>query len=492
MKMRNRGASNALSATQRMAAFATGLRVTDIPDAVMRLARLHTADAVGVALAAASVPSHRALLTALMAQAPAAGVATVFGLDATTEASNAALMNGLSIHALEYDDTHMGSIVHGSAVVVATALAVAQAQVLTLTQTLRLIVVGWECLVRIGLAAQGAFQQRGFQVTSVAGTVVAAMLAAAARGADTDVAAHAAGIAGSQASGIFEFLHNGASVKALHPGWAAHAGIWAAGLAMAGMTGPMSVLEGRHGIYAAYADDRLAGDRLHHALDDLGRTWTLRDAAFKLYPCCHYIHPYLEAAAQLHAQVGGRRIASARVLVAPEAGLVIAQPWAHKQTPRSPNDAKYSLPYCVARALLGKPVDVTAMTVGPLDPHALDLAKRIHARDWPQSGFPANFGADVAITLEDGQALQARIPQVLGSAQRPATVAQVQQKFLANTGRVLSEARARYLWEAFLTGDTLPFESPRFCGRTGEIDDAVLRRPSSQEAISCRREDDLP
>src|SRR5690606_39196013 len=107
---------------------------------------------------------------------------------------------------LEFDDTHMRSIVHGSAVIVPPILAVAQEQGLSLSEVLRLTVVGWELLVRVGQAAAGAFQRRGFQVTSVGGAVVAAILAAAARGADVQTIARAAGIAGSQASGIFEFL----------------------------------------------------------------------------------------------------------------------------------------------------------------------------------------------------------------------------------------------------------------------------------------------
>lgn len=440
-----------MAAVQRMAAFAATVQQADIPDDVMALARLHMADAVGVALAASSVPSHRHFLSSLLAQFPTPGPATVLGVGRTAEACVAALMNGTSMHSLEYDDTHMRSIVHGSAVIVATVLAVAQQQKLSLPQALRLTVVGWECLVRLGVAAEGAFQRRGFQVTSVGGAIVAAVLASAARDADANVIARAAGIAGSQASGIFEFLSDGSNVKALHPGWAAHSGIWAASLASAGMTGPMSVLEGKHGIYAAYADDRAAGDRLHAELDSLGQTWLLRDAAFKFYPCCHYIHPYLEAAAILREQARclGRRIVSARTRVASGAGLVIAEPWERKQAPRDSNDAKYSLPYCVALVLLGKPVDVTAMTEGPLDAQAVQFAGQISVQAWQDSGFPARFGADLTITLDDGQVLHSRIDQVLGSADRPATTGQVQDKFLQNAGRAMSRSEAQALWDAF-------------------------------------------
>ncbi|CAM3959635.1 MmgE/PrpD family protein [Bordetella muralis] len=446
------------TAAWRMAQFARQLTLEAIPLDVQMLGRLHIADAIGVGLAASHVPSHRAFMTKLLTQCPQGGKSTVLGATDTVFPDTAALVNGTSIHSLEYDDTHMRSIVHGSAVIVPPILAVAQEQGLPLSEVLRLTVVGWELLVRVGQAAAGAFQRRGFQVTSVGGAVVAATLAAAARGADVQTIARAAGIAGSQASGIFEFLSDGSNVKALHPGWAAHAGVWAANLAMSGMTGPASVLEGKHGIYAAYADDRSAGDRLSNELDSLEKVWVLREAAFKFYPCCHYIHPYLEAAGQLREQAAGtgQRIVGAHCLVAAGAGLVIAQPWERKQAPRDTNDAKYSLPYCVALVLLNLPVNVKAMTTGPLNEQALKLAAHISAEPWDESGFPERFGADLSVTLENGAILRANVPQVIGSAERPASVEQVQAKFLNNAGSAMPMSQAQILWDALLNDEALP------------------------------------
>lgn len=452
------GGGQLARAAERMAAFAHALCWDDVPADVQTLARLHLVDAVGVGIAAAQVPRQREFLTRLLEQVQAPGQAEILGMNLSMSADVAALANGTLMHSLEYDDTHMRSIVHGSAVIVSPVLAVAQERQLPLTEVLRLTVAGWELLVRLGQAAEGAFQRRGFQVTSVGGAVAAAILASVAKGATPSIAARAAGIAGSQAGGIFEFLSDGSNVKALHPGWAAHAGIWASSLAAAGMTGPLSVLEGRHGLYATYADDRGAGDRLQGELDTLGSVWMLREAAFKFYPCCHYIHPYLEAAERLRTQAlaAGQRIVSAHCAVAPGAGLVIAEPWSAKQRPRDANDAKYSLPYCVAMALLGHPVDVDAMTGGALNDDALRLASEITATPWEDSGFPARFGADLSVTLADGRCLHERIDQVLGSAERPPTTSQVQAKFLRNVSKAMTEADALRLWGDFLERDTLP------------------------------------
>lgn len=443
------------SLTERMIDFAQGLQLEAVPEDVVTLARLHLADAIGVALAAASLPAHRAMLTKLRQASPQTGAATVLGFSEPAPAAVAALINGTSMHSLEYDDTHMGSIVHGSAVIVSTVLAVVEEQGLTLDDALRLTIVGWELLVRLGEASPGGFQRRGFQVTSVGGAVVAAVLAATARGCDAAQIAHAAGVAGSQASGIFEFLSNGSKVKALHPGWAAHGAIWAAMLAESGMTGPMSVLEGKHGIFAAYADDREAGARLSMSLATLGERWTLREAAFKFYPCCHYIHPYLEAAEILRTQARGVDILAAHCKVAAGADTVIAEPWAAKQTPLDSNAAKYSLPYTVAKVLLGQAIDLDSMTGPIVDAQAVALAAAVTAEPWPDSGFPAKFGADLTVTLVDGRVLHHAIPQVLGSPERPAGVGRIRDKFVANASGRLPIAVGASVWAGILGGEKL-------------------------------------
>ena len=116
--------SAAMSLSIRMARFAHEMSLDAVPAPVLRLARLHLADAIGVGLAAARVPAHQRLLTQLRAEGAGAaeGPATVIGFAGGVPAPLAAMLNGTSIHSLEYDDTHMASIVHGSAVIVPAAI----------------------------------------------------------------------------------------------------------------------------------------------------------------------------------------------------------------------------------------------------------------------------------------------------------------------------------------------------------------------------------
>lgn len=449
-------AASTNSLSFQLAQFTHDLRLEAVPVAVRHLARMHLADALGVGLGGAVVPAHRRLLTQLRSEGGSQGAATVLGFSGGLPAPMAAMLNGMSIHSLEYDDTHMASIVHGSAVIVPTALAAAEAQGLSLDEMVRLVVAGWEVLVRIGEASPGGFQRRGFQVTSVGGVVVAALLGAVARGAGRAETAAAMGIAGSQAGGVFEFLSNGSNVKALHPGWAAHAGLWAAACARGGMTGPATVLEGRFGLFNAYADDAAAGARLALGVQDLGSKWMLADAAFKFFPCCHYIHPFLECAQLLLPRVPSPAdIASVHCRVAPGAATVICEPWEAKLQPASGNEAKYSLPYCIARILLGRPVDIATMTAEGVDADALALAARIHWAPRAESGFPQRFDADLRIELADGTRLHQDVDQVFGSPQRPAGEDAVRAKFEVNAG-VLLERQARLAaWDTVLQGGTL-------------------------------------
>lgn len=447
-------ATQALSA--RLAEFALGLDLATIPARVQRLARLHIADALGVGLASSSVAAFGGFARELRRDAQLPGPATVLGAPQGAEPSTAALINGTLMHSLEYDDTHMASIVHGSAVIVPAALAAGEAAGLSLDEIVALVAAGWEALVRIGAASQGGFQRRGFQVTSVGGVLIAALIAARARGLGQRTAVDAMGIAGSQAGGIFEFLSNGSTVKALHPGWAAHAGLWAAACAAAGMSGPATVLEGRFGLFNAYAGDAESGARLAAGLDTLGTQWMLEEAAFKFFPCCHYIHPYIESARALLAQAGGvAAIDTVHCRVAAGMAPVICEPWSGKQNVRNGTEAKHSLPYCVALTLLDLPIDVTSMTAGTVDARALELAQRIDWSPYEESAFPLRFDAAMSVTLKDGRVLHHTIDDVFGSATRAASEADVREKFVGNAARALDAERVDELWHTVLEGGSL-------------------------------------
>jgi 2-methylcitrate dehydratase PrpD len=450
--------------SRRMAGFAFGEQ--EFPPEVVECAKEHILDALGVGIAGASLPGSDRLHAAVLGLG-AAEEASVLGFPGRLPAPSAALLNGTFVHSLEYDDTHTASIVHGSSVIVAAALAAAEKHNASGADFVRAVVIGWEIMIRMGLAAPGAFQRRGFQVTSVGGPFIAALLATLLARRPADEAVHAMGIAGSQAGGVFEFLSEGATVKSMHPGWAAHAGLAAAQLAAGGMTGPSTIFEGTHGFYRVYAGDADAPARLAESLDTLGARWLILDASLKGHPCCHYIHPFLECAERLRASaIGVERIGSIECDVPEEQAMLICDPWERKLAPASGYDAKFSLPYVLAMLLCEGRVGVDTFA-GPANHRgALELAKRISWKAWKGSGFPQRFAAKLRVKLKDGRSIEESVSQVRGSPERPFSRSEIVEKFDANAALRLGEEGARVLRQSVLG---LPDTATRDLLRTARV-----------------------
>lgn len=415
------------------------------PAEVQMAARLHLLDATGVGLAATALDQGAAY--ARFADTADGPVSLLTG-GRSASAADAALVNGGLIHSLEFDDTHTASIVHGSAVLAPAALAVAQSCGANPERAFGAYLIGYEMLIRIGLASKGGFQSNGFQVTSVAGTLIAALIASDLMEASEDQRVNAVGIALSQASGVFEFLSNGSSVKSLHPGWAAHAGIMAARLATCGMTGPETAIEGGRGLFCAFARDDAAAGRLQALLADLGARWRMADVAFKFLPCCHYLHPFVEAAGEIARDIPDAGAIGEMVLrIAPGAAPIVCEPWAAKQNPPDGHAARWSLPVAVAARMIEGKVDLDSFRQRAA-PAVLALARLCRWEALEPNRFPQAFEAEIACHLRDGRVLSARIDDVFGNASRPAAQADVLAKFRANAGRALSPAAVGAL-EAF-------------------------------------------
>ena len=443
-----------MSLTRRVIRDLAALSRGGMPAPVMASARLHFLDAIGTGPAAAGSAvgaPYRNYAAALRED----GVASLLAWPGGASAASAALVNGGLVHSLEYDDTHTGSIVHGSAVAMAAALAVAEQLGADSARMVGAYARGYEFLVRIGLAAPGGFQRHGFQVTSVAGTLAAALIAADLRGLDEDQAVAALGIALSQGSGVFEFLTNGSSVKSLHPGWAAHGGVIAAGLAQAGMTGPETAIEGSRGLFPVFARDPEAAARFAAQWDDLGRRWHMPDTAFKFSPCCHYLHPFIEAAGILAAHgVEAEAIAEVICEVPPGAEAVICEPWEAKLAVPTGHAGRWSLPITVAARFVEGKVDLATFEQ-PASAAVRTLAGRVRWVVMENAGFPRLFGAALTCVMADGTRHHLRIADAHGNATRPPEAAEVLAKFRANAALSLTPDAVATL-EAGLMGDDLP------------------------------------
>lgn len=436
------------------------------PAQVRMAARLHLLDATGVGLAATALDQG----VAYARFAPTAdGPVSLLTGSRSVSAADAALVNGGLIHSLEFDDTHTASIVHGSAVLAPAALAVAQSCGASPEKAFGAYLIGYEMLIRIGLASKGGFQSHGFQVTSVAGTLIAALIACDLMEASEDERVNAVGIALSQASGVFEFLSNGSSVKSLHPGWAAHAGIIAARLATCGMTGPETAIEGSRGLFCAFARDEAASERLQGQLADLGARWHMADVAFKFLPCCHYLHPFVEAAGEIARDLPDTAAIDAMVMrIAPGAAPIVCEPWSAKQAPPDGHAARWSLPVAVAARMVEGKLDLDSFRQRA-GPAVLALASRCRWEALEPNLFPQAFEAEITCHLRDGRVLSARIEDVFGNASRPASQADVLAKFRANAERALSRTAIAALEEFYLS----PAEADGFHAFAAALSDRI-------------------
>jgi 2-methylcitrate dehydratase PrpD len=437
--------------SRQLADFAVSLTADDIPSEVIEAAELHLLDLVGVALASHAIGAgtHAARASAMLG---GAGDSSVIGRSDGAPPSVAALANGTLAHAIEFDDTHTRSICHISTVVIPTALAVAEATGSSGREALAASVIGNEVIARIGTAAAPAYMQTGFHPTSVCGVFGATVVAGRLRGLTEEQMVNALGIAGSFASGIFEYLGDGTETKPLHAGWAAQAGVSAALLAEHGGEGPGAVFEGRFGLYATHL--RMAPGQVDTSDWDLGTRWETPAISFKPYPACHFIAGGLDAARAMLA--GGLEVGAIDEIVlgvpAPAVPLVL-EPTETKTRPRTAFEAKFSLPFSLASMLVHGDVDVTTYALDRLnDERVLSLAGRVRHEVESFAAYPDVLPVRVNVRLGDGTEVSELSPQ--GDEPPPFGVDEVREKFGRNASMAL-DAQDRDALEA----DLLALES---------------------------------
>nr|WP_103383494.1 MmgE/PrpD family protein [Pseudonocardia dioxanivorans] len=345
----------------RLAELVVGTEPAALPEATRTATSMHTLDTLGCALAALgldAVPYVRASY----AERGVSGPASVVGQAGGLPADMAAMVNGALAHALDYDDTHAGSIVHVSAATVPAALAMGEHTGRSGAEVLTAIALGNEVSVRLGRPAGAALHARGFHPTGVCGVFGATATAARLAGADAEQTRNAFGIAGSMAGGLMEFLADGSETKPFHPGWAAHAAINAVWFALHGATGPATVVEGDRGFFGAY----LRGEEpdLSSVTDGLGERWLTDEIAFKPYPACHYVHAPLDALSAIldEEHLGAGDIAEITAFTDETGVILVLEPAADKAAPRTAYDAKFSIPYAFGARVAHGAVGVETFT----------------------------------------------------------------------------------------------------------------------------------
>jgi 2-methylcitrate dehydratase PrpD len=415
-------------------------------------------DFLGVTLAGSAAPSSEAVFRAVSAT-DEGSKCTLIGRRERASESGAAIINGAAAHAIEWDDVTRESSLHPGASVFPALLAVGEPADVSGAQLGRAALVGYEVSMWVGEALGPAgLYRRGFHPTALANTFATAVAVSLLLGGDAKTVAQSMAIAGSFASGLMEYLSDGALVKRVHPGWSAHAGITAARLAHAGFTGPATVFEGRFGVLHAFSESApaLAG------LEGFGidpRNPRVVEAAIKPYPCCRYNHGAVDCVLDI---LGRTEVRPEDVVLIDigivEAGLpIVAEPTEHKRRPVNVVDAQFSVQYAVAAALIDRqlalPQYATERIVAA-DVRAMMDRTRCYSRPELNKNYPKEWPTEVTMTLTDGRTLTSRVQQPSGDPSNPISPDRLRSKFEGLASVALSAPAtqrlyglARQLWE---------------------------------------------
>ena len=441
------------SVSERIADWIAGLRSSDLPDVVRSACSDTILDTVGLVIAALDTDYGRAVRRAF----PDEGSCTVFGLAEGRAAVAAAVINGTCGHGEDFDNTYEGCPVHSGVVIVPALTAAGEMFGLSNTQVAKGIAVGTELMCRMGLVAQKAIHAAGFHPTAILGAIGAAAGVAAATRQNRQQIADTLGVAGSMASGIIEYLADGSWTKRMHPGWAAQAGLRAAMMGAAGFSGPRTVLEGTHGLYAAFAPS--IEPVFSPLVQDLGSRWEAARIAFKPYACGTMAQPYVDCAVRLAERgVDPRAIESIVCEVGEGTVHRLWEPLTTKQSPPTPYAAKFSTPYCVAVGFLRRDAGLAEFTEEAVrDPEILALARRVAYVIDPANEYPKNYTGHVRAALRNGDVVEERQPQMRGGTRQPLSREDLLRKCSANLGYAgrphqLADEIARFA-EAVMTTD---------------------------------------
>ncbi len=447
---------------RRLGELAAATTVADLPSAATASVPQRVLDVLGLCVRATQLDTSAAVLGFVEDQGGAPRASAV-GVPAPVPASAAAFANGALAHSLDYDDTHLPSILHPSASVVPAALAAGEAAGSPGAAVAAAVAVGLEVTVRLGMAGydptanggrgQSVFFEHGQHATSICGAVGSAAAASALRSpGDAAAAADSMAVACSMASGIIEANRTGGTVKRIHCGLAAQAGVTAAELVARGLTGAPTALEGRFGFFRAWLRDEWDAAAV---TDGLGSDWCVADIFYKPYPANHFTHTGLDAARRLRA--AGLRpedVAAAHLGVATPTVRTIGEPLEVKQRPDTGYQAQFSGPFMVAVGLLGGSglglglADVTDERAR--DPEVRDLMARVTVGpdERCDAVYPRQFPAVLTVTTADGRTLVEEVMVNRGGPGDPLTDAELAAKFADNVEGLLDAGTAKEVVDA--------------------------------------------
>ena len=427
-----------MSVTKKLVNFIVETTYDDLPTEVIEHAKVCILDWIGAAVAGSLEPPSK-IIASMIEEMGGREEATVIGMGFKTSCVNAALANGVLGHSVELDDIHEEAIIHPAAPVVPAALAVAERENRSGRDLIMAVVLGYEAAIRIGIAINPSHYQF-WHPTGTCGTFGAAAAAGKLLNLDEKRMAYAFGIAGTEAAGLIEVF--GTMSKPLNAGKAALDGVTAALLAQKGFTSSTAMLEAERGYLRATAGEI----DMEKVTEKLGTDFEVMNNIFKRHASCGHTHGTLDAVLEIVEAHGVKADDVSEILVGtyPIALSTVGE----KYEPHTAAEAKFSLPYCVAAALIYGKVGLEEFSTEKIaDPKILGLSKMVKVSVDPEY-IDARLGpANVKIRTRSGKEYKSRVETPKGYPKNPLTKKELETKFGDLSSLVFSDERIENILE---------------------------------------------
>ena len=421
-----------MSLTREVASYVAKTSYRHIPLAVIRLAQGFVLDGLGVALAGETEEGTRIVLNHTRRMGGREEV-TILGTGYKLPAPQAALVNGVSAHAMDYDDTQLstskeavyGLLTHPTTPVLNAALAIGERARISGAELLLAYIIGVEVECRIADAINPRHYQSGFHSTATMGGLGAAMAAGKILGLNEEALCRALGMAASMASGLRENF--GTMTKPLHAGRAAENGVTAALLAEAGYSAALNILEARRGFFNAmaggYDESKISGR--------LGNPYFMQQPgiSIKPYPSGSLSHPAQDLILDLVKahELGAEQIDAIEVGTNSNVPNALIYPM-----PKTALEGKFSIPFCMAIGVLERKAGIAQFTDKKVrERRVIELMKRVtlYVDEEMESLGYDQVRSKIRIKLKDGKVIEGRADVARGHPQNPMSWAELSEKF---------------------------------------------------------------
>jgi len=414
--------------TDILARFVAGHASRGWSDAVEHEAHRTFYNWLGCAIGASRHEAADAALAAVQMLEPAPQ-ASVLGRSERIDMASAALVNGITSHTFDFDDTHLKTIIHPAGPVASAVLALAEQRGASGRDVIDALVLGIDVACRVGNVMYPEHYDRGWHITGSTGMLGAAAGCSRLLGLDVAATTMALGIAASQPIGLREQF--GTMTKPFHPGAAARAGLMSALLASRGFTSSKRALEAPRGFVQVVSDKRA----WHEVTDELGSRFEISFNTYKPFACGIVIHPSIDACVQLRERgIGPEQVARIELRVHP---LVLEL--TGKKEPRDGLSAKFSVYHgCAAGLVFGRAGEAEFSDGIVNRPDVVALRRKVEAT---ADASIDEASADVTAVLANGERVHLFIEHAIGSLQRPLSQAQLDAKFAVLVEPVLGAVK---------------------------------------------------